>query len=166
MKASEFSGVYSWSATGLRLVCDRKTGPFLARVFRPDSQAGAAVHLPRQHPNQSRRPRHCSGERGWRCCGRRLSRHNVALLRQQRQDRYGARRHTDRSHRQQTRRQVLRRAQQRVRLRQLRDHPCSRGVKSLGTGGAPAVMSTRRSPAPWRRKLLRSYTGTRLVFEA
>ena len=55
----------------------------------------------------------------------------AAVLHQQRQDRHRARRHADRDHRLQGGRQVRRRAQQRVRLRQLRDHPGRREVSPL-----------------------------------
>ena len=52
-------------------------------------------------------------------------------------------RHAVRSHRLQAGRQILRRAQQRVRLRQLRDHPRGEGAEPAGPGKLAALRRLR-----------------------
>ena len=84
--------------------------------------------------------RHDAAQPGGRCGRGQLSRGVPDVQHQRREDRHRAGRHADRDRRLQAGRQVLRGAQQRVRLRQLRDHP----------GGGPAA-----SPAVSFQRLLR-----------
>ncbi len=74
-----------------------------------------------------------------------------------------ARRHADRDHRLQGRRQVHRRAQQRVRLRQLRDHPRGRGA-----GPDPVSRARPLAPAarPGRALAFRFETRSRRIMGA
>ena len=74
----------------------------------------------------------------------------AAVLHQQRQDRHRARRHADRDHRLQDGRQVRRRAQQRVRLRQLRDHPGADRAEPAGRQRSGRVAMRRLLREPLR----------------
>ena len=100
-------------------------------------------------------------KRDRRSGGEQLSRAHLALLHQQWQARHPIARHAIRDHRLQARRQILRRAQQRVRLRQLRNHPRAKGVEPAegDAQGRPALrdapMRGRRSSLPPRASWLK-----------
>ena len=103
------------------------TGQKFQVVYGPSSLHPALRHQPgpeqgRAHRRHERR----APERDRQCGAGELSRRDLTLLHQQREDRHLARRHADGDHRLQAARQIFRHAQQRVRLRQLRDHPESR----------------------------------------
>ena len=77
---------------------------------------------------------------------RQLPRRLQALLHQQRQDRHRPRRHADRDLRLQGGRQVRRRAQQRVRVRQLRDRSGGGRAEPLGTDRQESSALRPRAP--------------------
>src|SRR5271166_6634525 len=94
-------------------------------------------------------------ERDRRSGGEQLLWAHLALLHQQRQARHAIARHAVRDHRLQARRQILRRAQQRVRLRQLRDHPRAEGGEPA-EGDAQGRPALKDAPMPGRRSFQRA----------